>query len=86
MESKAKARSVTLYDGRVVLSDSEEWRHECEVRWICRLPSNQKRKDYLYGTLNKYGKMEGGVLQKRGKKATDILYNDVIKYYTIAKL
>jgi hypothetical protein len=44
---------------------SEQHRHECEVRWLAALPSNDRRKKYLEG-----------VKQKRGKAAADRLRVD----------
>jgi len=55
-------RSVTLIDGRQVLSDSEEWRHECEARSVLRMPTLQARRERL-----------DGIEQKRGKAAVDAL-------------
>ena len=34
---------------------SEQHRHECEVRWIAALPSNDRRKAYLEGVAKKRG-------------------------------
>lgn len=57
---------VTLHDGREVSSDSEEWRHECEARAILNMPTKGKRRDYLYGELDQFGKERGGVRGRRG--------------------
>lgn len=60
---------VTLHDGRQVLSDSEEWRHECEARAVIAMPNIQQRRAYLRGTHNPAGVPTGGVLAKRGEEA-----------------
>lgn len=38
---------VTLIDGTVVLCDSEEWRHECEARYILDMPNKPLRVAFL---------------------------------------
>ncbi len=58
--------TVTLHDGRQVLSDSEEWRHECEARHVIGLPNIAARRAYLRGSIDESGKHYGGILQKRG--------------------
>lgn len=60
---------VCLVDGRVVSSWSDDWRHECEARHILNLPTLGHRQDYLYGTRNEYGRIAGGILQRRGEDA-----------------
>lgn len=42
-----KPSTVTLADGRQVLSDSPEWRHECEARTILDMPNKQVRLEFL---------------------------------------
>lgn len=37
----------TLHDGREVASDSEEWRAECEARWVLGLPSAEDRRAWI---------------------------------------
>lgn len=37
---------------------TEAFRHECEARYVARLPSNDQRRDYLEGPK--------GVLERRG--------------------
>lgn len=64
---------VTLVDGRVVSSYSEDWRHECECRAILNMPTLLARREWLYGRMetNQFGKTRpvGGLLQKRGEDA-----------------
>lgn len=42
-----KPSIVTLADGRQVLNDSPEWRHECEARTILDMPNKQVRLEFL---------------------------------------
>lgn len=65
---------VTLVDGEEVDSASEEWRFECECRYILNLPTLIQRREWLYGRIetNKFsGKTQatGGLLQRRGADA-----------------
>ncbi len=62
-------KPVTLHDGRVVDSSSEDWRHECEARWILdKLPSRDARRCYLRGWQDPdTGRQRKGVLQLRGE-------------------
>lgn len=65
---------MTLLDGRQVSSYSEEWRHECEARFILGLPSLAARRRLLYGvrtSIKRAGKWVDvqeyhGIQQKRG--------------------
>lgn len=47
-----------LADGTDVCSASEDWRHECEARWILKLPSLQQRRDWLASLEPRRGKTE----------------------------
>ena len=53
---------VVLVDGREVSSASEEWRHECEARYILKLPSLEQRRAWL-----------ADLERRRGKAAVDRL-------------
>lgn len=64
-----KPSLVTLHDGRQVLCDSEEWRHETEARSVLAMRSLAARRAYLYGTLDERGILSGGVKQRRGEEA-----------------
>lgn len=76
---------MTLHDGRIVCNMCEDWRAECEARFVIALPTRQKRIDYLRGvpklmpdrTMAKRVDgsivMENGVEQKRGKASADAL-------------
>lgn len=54
---------VTLIDGRQVDSASEDWRHECEARYVARLPSREQRQDYIASATKKRGPEAGQALQ-----------------------
>lgn len=61
---------VTLHDGRQVLSDSEDYRHECEALTIINMPDLIQRRRYLYGRRDDItGEMKGGIRQRRGEEA-----------------
>lgn len=47
-----------LHDGTEVSSYSEAWRHECEARWILKLPSLQERRDWLASLEKRRGQAE----------------------------
>jgi hypothetical protein len=49
------ANPVRLVDGREVLSDSAEWRAECEARYILNLPSKLDRQRMLAKIEEKRG-------------------------------
>ena len=69
-----KPSLVTLHDGRQVLSDSEEWRHEAEARAIIAMPTLAARRKFLRGELDEIGgKRRGGILEKRGEAAVQRL-------------
>lgn len=70
--------TVTLRDGRQVLSDSEEWRHECEARAVIAMPGQAARRAFLRGKMDDKGVIRGGVLAKRGEAAVKHL-EDTIK-------
>ncbi len=72
-----KPSLVTLHDGRQVLSDSEDYRHECEARAIIAMPGQAARREFLRGKLDEHGNLRGGVLQKRGEAATQRLEHTI---------
>lgn len=49
-------KNVTLLDGRVVDSYSEEWRIECEARAVTKMQSLDKRRSYLEHVEARRGK------------------------------
>jgi hypothetical protein len=53
---------VTLHDGREVPSDSEEWRAECEARYLLNRPTIDERRALL-----------AAIEKRRGKKAREDL-------------
>ena len=62
-------RTVTLADGRQVSSWSEDWRHECEARFILAMPTLRKRRAILYG--------ETESLRISGKWITKLAYRGI---------
>lgn len=72
---------VTLLDGTVVSSRSEEWRHECEARAVLNMKPLAARRAYLYGALNHWNKLAGGVAQKRGDAAVKRLEDTMVQLW-----
>lgn len=70
--ARAGAALVTLVDGTEVRADSEEYRHECEARAICALPTLADRRAWLEG-----------IEHKRGKDAADRLRATIVKLWEI---
>lgn len=56
--------TVTLIDGRQVPSDSEEWRHETEARWVTNRPTLMERRLYLDEVQARRGQEEADRLRK----------------------
>lgn len=54
---------VTLIDGRQVDSASEDWRHECEARYVAELPGLEARRAYLEKVTTKRGAAAGEQLK-----------------------
>ena len=65
---------VTLHDGRVVDAISEEFRAECEARFVLGLPTKAQRREYL-----------AGVAEHRGRPARVRLESLVLKVYEARK-
>jgi hypothetical protein len=64
-----------ILNGQTVCSYSEEWRHECEVRWAMKLPDKARKPritklDYL-----------NGVEQQRGSAERTKLRSEMIRRY-----
>ena len=47
--------TVVLMDGSVVDSNSEQWRFECECRYVANLPNRDDRKRALTGIAKSRG-------------------------------
>ena len=56
---------VTLMDGREVPSDSEEWRAECEARYLLASPSIDERRALLAAIEKRRGKAAREDLEQR---------------------
>lgn len=61
--TEAVQPTVTLRDGRQVSSWSEEWRAECEARWVCNLPTIDQRRAHLDGVEKVRGKVARKALE-----------------------
>ncbi|CAG2144507.1 hypothetical protein LMG31506_03021 [Cupriavidus yeoncheonensis] len=68
--------TANLPDGREVCTSSEEWRAYCEAKTVLSWPL-AKRRGYLYGRPNEYGKPANGVMQKRGEAALRKLEDEI---------
>jgi hypothetical protein len=66
---------VTLHDGREVDSSSENWRAECEARYVLRLKSKQQRHAYL-----------DSVAKRRGSAARDSLESLVMAVWKAGRM
>lgn len=55
---------VTLHDGRIVDSWSDEWRTECHARVIMSLPTLQQRREALEKIDRKQGPEYGAKLRE----------------------
>ena len=60
-----KASQKTLHDGREVPSDSEEWRAECEARYLLNRPSIDERRALLAAIEKRRGKAAREDLEQR---------------------
>jgi hypothetical protein len=67
--SKPDAARVNLVDGTVACTWCPAWKHECEARHVLNLPTLAHRQAYLYGMPNEFGRMAGGIQQRRGDVA-----------------
>lgn len=54
--------TVFLIDGRQVDSAGEEWRHECEARYVAQLPSQAARHGYVACVKDRRGEAAGRAL------------------------
>jgi hypothetical protein len=83
-------KTVTLPDGRVVDSSSEEYRFYCEVKTILEMPNKSARRCYLYGYVQPASRFERersikGVAQQRGQAAADELHAAVMQMWRDSK-
>lgn len=60
-----KPSTVTLIDGREVLSDSDEWKAECEARYILSRPTIDERRALLAAVEKRRGKAAREDLEQR---------------------
>lgn len=77
---------VTLIDGREVSSDSEEWRHECEARAVCKMrgyihtDKATGRRSPVSAKSVRHRYMIA-VAEKRGQPAADALRDLVLRIW-----
>lgn len=76
--SSTLCQPITLLDGAITCTYSEAWRHECEARTILNMTPLAARRAYLYGTLDRWGKLSGGVDKKRGPVALKQLEDTMV--------
>jgi hypothetical protein len=60
---------VTLIDGTETCSWSEDWRAECEARFVLAIPDKLARREYLRGSVEAGKIVKRGVFQVRGEDA-----------------
>lgn len=63
--------------GREVPTDSEEWRHECEVAAVLAMSPAQQRSFFEGATNPDTGRKERGVLEIRGAAAVEAIKRDM---------
>lgn len=66
------AREVTLHDGRVVSSYSEDWRHHTEARSVLAMPSKLARNEYIAKVADHRGKPAATALRALVKTLWDL--------------
>lgn len=57
--------TVTLHDGREVLSDSREWLLECEASYVLKQPTIEERRNLLAAIEKRRGKTAREELEQR---------------------
>lgn len=70
-----KPSTVTLADGREVLSDSEDWRAESEARFILDMATKPARLAFL-----------DGIEKRRGLEARMVLEQRIMDLWRVGKL
>lgn len=57
--------TVTLHDGREVLSNSQDWLMECEARYVLKQPTIEARRTLLAAIEKRRGKEAREELEQR---------------------
>lgn len=57
--------TVTLHDGREVLSDSRDWLLECEANYVLKQPTIEERRNLLAAIEKRRGKTAREELEQR---------------------
>jgi hypothetical protein len=78
-------RVVRLRDGREVSSSSEEWRAECEARYVAKLPDREARRGYLSRVEAKRGADARKALERAAREIFDAEVAPVLRAALAAK-
>lgn len=92
--TQAAPMVFSVLAGREVANNSEEWRHECECRWVLGLPTKAARLRYLYGASEvdakgqvKFWKgiaqVRGGGNEARGMAVADKIKADCMRLHEL---
>ena len=79
---------ISEFTGQPVTdTTSEEWRHECECRYVLDcMPDKITRQRYLYGEMDLGATVKRrGIAQIRGKAEADRIRDGVLKLYRLRK-
>lgn len=60
-----KPTTVTLHDGREVLSNSQDWLLECEAKYVLKQPTIEARRTLLAAIEKRRGKEAREELEQR---------------------
>lgn len=74
---------ISEFTGKEVPNTSEEWRHECECRWLLDgFKDRDARNLYLDGGMVD-SKFKRGVKQARGEAAVNVLRADTLRLFQL---
>ncbi len=71
--------AYSLLAGRMVPTDSEEWRHECEVAAVLAMSPAQQRSFFEGATDPATGRKERGVGEIRGAASVERIKADMVR-------
>lgn len=80
--------AYSILVGREVDTASEEWRRDCEARYILAMPDRQARNEYLLGRREMQAngavkQVVKGITQHRGEAAADGVKADCMRIHNI---